>query len=144
MNTYRYIPLLVAIILITVNCFSATPAAQKVKYSETKMLQIEANLVSALKSHNNGLQTTAAIILRQIKCLDSDYKFNELIIPLMKIVKDESYDGNLRIVAALALHDLKSARGDFAIKRTAIFTESEKVKQICSRLAWQRERNETP
>lgn len=126
------------------NVFAASPPGRLSEIPESSIARIEANLLSALKSENPGLQTSAAIILRQVKCLVPDYKFNNLIIPLMGIVKDESSENTLRITAALALHDLKSGRGDFAIKRTAQFTDCEKIKQICTALAWQRERNETP
>jgi hypothetical protein len=58
----------------------------------------------------------------------------------MHIVKDEDADAASRVVAALALHDLHSGRGDFAISRTAELSHNKRVKHLCSWLAYNRKR----
>jgi len=97
--------------------------------------QTEWSLAMALTSRSPGLQTTAAQTIRELKQLIPEQSFSPVVIPLMRLVKDENGETASRILAALALHDLRSSMGDFAIARTAQFTESEQLKHICSWLA---------
>jgi hypothetical protein len=73
-----------------------------------------------------------------------DYEFGSLVIPLMAIVKDERSESSTRMLAALALHDIHSSRGDFAIQRTARFTRSSRMAHLCSWLAAERLRKDSP
>jgi hypothetical protein len=47
----------------------------------------------------------------------------------MHILNGEDHTASARILAALTLHELHSARGDFAIARNAIFTDDARVKR---------------
>jgi hypothetical protein len=98
--------------------------------------QSEKSLKGALESPSLGMQLTAAETVRQLKGLKPDRTFSSLVIPLMRIVKDENADASSRVVAAIALNNLNSARGDFAISRTAQFTNNERVKHVCSWLSY--------
>ncbi len=108
-------------------------------FSDEKLAKIEDNLVVALAHHSPGVQASAAQTLRQLKMYNPDYPFSESIIPLMAIVKKETCCQTARICAALALHDLKSERGDFAISQTGRFTDDEKLKRMCFWLAYDRQ-----
>jgi hypothetical protein len=99
---------------------------------------IERSLAMALRTPSPGMQASASQVLRDLKDLLPDQNFSLLIIPLMAIVKDEDADVAVRMVAALALYDLKSAKGDFAIERVGQFTRNERMKHLCSWLTYER------
>jgi hypothetical protein len=100
--------------------------------------QSEKSLKMALESISAGSQLTAAQTVRELKTLLPNRPFSSLVIPLMRIVKDENCDVHSRVLAAIALHELDSAMGDFAISRTAQFTDSQPVKHVCSWLTYNR------
>lgn len=104
--------------------------------------QSEQSLKLALESNSVGLQVSAAQTARDLKALLPREEFSSLIIPLMRIVKNEDAETPCRIVAAIALHNLRSERGDFAIERAAQFTGNERVKHVCSWLSFNRRHGE--
>ncbi len=108
--------------------------------SDAKMKLAQANILLALNSDMPDLQGSAALTLRELRKKTSDLDFSNSIIPLMRIVKTEDLDSRTRVAAALALHELRSERGDFAIQRTAEFTDDSYVKHICTWLAVERTR----
>ena len=108
------------------------------RFTDEKLQAIEKSLQHALESGNFGIQTSAAQVVRDVKALAPRYEFSGLVIPLMRIVKDESAEPAKRILAALALHELGSARGDFAIKRVGELTDVKQLKHICVWLAYSR------
>jgi hypothetical protein len=107
-------------------------------FSADQLELIESNLILALESNVPGLQATAALTLRQVKEISPDYAFNRSIIPLMRIVGNEEYDVTSRVAAGLALHDLRSERGDYRIKLAGRFTENPKLKHLYEWLAYYR------
>jgi hypothetical protein len=99
---------------------------------------IEKSLAMALRTPSPGMQASASQVIRDLKLLLPDQDFSLLIIPLMGIVKDEDAEVSVRMVAALALHDLQSGKGDFAIQRVAQFTKNERMKHHCLWLTYER------
>jgi uncharacterized protein (UPF0248 family) len=140
MKTFQtiFLVLVCANLIFVTSGFAVNPRETDKRFSEEKLKLIERNLVIGLESNMPSLQASAAIVLKQIKLNAPYYDFSETIIPLMRIVKDENNEVTTRIAAAVVLHDLCSARGDFAIKRTAQFTDVERMKRICSLLAYDR------
>jgi hypothetical protein len=108
-------------------------------FSNEKLYQFETNLIVAIQSGFPGLETSAAQTLRELKVYNPDFSFSRSIIPLMRIVKSENAHTQSRICAALTLHDLRSDCGDFAIARTAKFSENTKIKKLCYWLAYTRQ-----
>ena len=106
--------------------------------------QSELSLRTALEAPSPGLQLTAANTTHQLKELLPQREFSSLVIPLMRIVKDEQAETSARIVAAIALDGLHSAKGDFAISRTAEFSDNPRVKNTCAWLAYYRKLGEKP
>ena len=107
--------------------------------------RIEKNLIKAFRSNSPRLQASAAITLMQIRREMPEYNWSNSIIPLMRIVNGEDNDADARIAAALALHDLRTDRGDFLIVRNARFTSNDRVKRHCLLLAASRQlENATP
>ena len=108
------------------------------RFTEERLHQTELSLVAALESKSPGMQASAAQTVRELKGVFPDRSFARLVIPLMRIVKDENADVPVRILAALALSELHSAMGDFAIKGTALFTDDGRMRHLCTALTLQR------
>lgn len=103
-----------------------------------RLQQTEKSLVIALESDSPGLQATAAQTVRELKVLLPDESFSAFVIPLMRIVKNGDAQVEARILAALALQDLHSHRGDFVIKMEAKYTGNGRLAHIFGALAMER------
>ncbi len=112
---------------------SAVPAGL---FKNATIESTEQSLVIALESESPGLQSSAAATVRELKAMMPDRSFSCFVIPLMRIVKTDDAEACTRVVAAIALHELHSTIGDYAIKRAAAFTECSKMKRICTWLAY--------
>ena len=121
--------------LVLASAAFASPPSTPSQFTPAKLQAIEDNLLLCFASEIPGVRASAALTLRQLKAVAGEYSFSRSIIPLMRIVKGEQYDVCSRVAAALALHSLESARGDYAISTTARFTEVAKVKFFCEHLA---------
>lgn len=99
---------------------------------------IEHNVVFALTSGIPGMQADAAQLVRDLKSICPEQSFSASVVPLMGILKDEDAEPSARILAALALDRLGSSMGDFAITRTALFTDNQKLKHVCTWLAYEK------
>ena len=118
--------------------FAASEDEYVLNLSEAQLNVIEQNLVQALESNSPGLQASAAQVIRDVKKLRPEFKFSRSVIPLMGNVKNERSDIGARIVATLALHELKTARGDFAISRSAKFSNNGRIQHLCTWLTYAR------
>jgi len=85
---------------------------------------IEQNLFIGMNSDNQGLQRSCALMLGKIQS-------DRAVIPLMRVLND-SQDENLRAAAAWSLCKIGDGRGIYAVKMTAKFDESVKVKAHCA------------
>ncbi len=111
-------------------------------FTPEKIHQFETNLIVALNSGIPGMQSSAAQTLRELRLYNPGYDYSRSIIPLMKIVKSETANTNARLCAVLALYDLRSDRGDYAISMTAKFSDNTKVRTLCTWLAYVRQHGE--
>ncbi|MDP3150898.1 MAG: hypothetical protein Q8N83_17410 [Ignavibacteria bacterium] len=119
-------------ITILAACFLVlVPLANIFSYSPTlpaavaaKKAVIENNLINALESDNEGLMQSAVYYL-------GEYKSNKAVIPLMKLLHSDCCEG-LRIMAALSLTKIGTAKGLFAVKQSGIFDHSESVRKFCN------------
>jgi hypothetical protein len=123
--------------------FAAPPDSATANYSADQLARIEDNLLCALKSNCRGAQASAALAILQLKRSAPEYSFHRSIIPLMRIVGSDRYDERARIAASLALHELRSERGDFLIKRSALFSGDCRFKRVCKRLTEARNQERT-
>ncbi|MGD0339211.1 MAG: hypothetical protein ABSB78_10520 [Bacteroidota bacterium] len=112
-------------------------------FSDAKLYQIETNLIVALQSGYPGIESSAAQTLRELKAYNPGFSFSRSIIPLMRIVKSETADTRSRLCTILALYDLKSDRGDFAIAGMAKYSANQKVKKLCSWFMYTRQLEKT-
>jgi len=108
-------------------------------FSDEKLYQFETNLILAIQSGYPSLESSAAQTLRELKAYNPGFSYSRSIIPLMRLVKSERADTRSRLCATLALHDLKSDRGDYAIAVTAKFSDNAKVQKLCYWLAYTRQ-----
>lgn len=111
-------------------------------HNAVRLAQTKESLVRALESASPGLQATAAQTVRELKAMLPDEPFSELIIPLMRVVKDPDAVVESRIMCALALHEIHSERGDFAIKGEAIYAENARFQYICAALTAEKQQEE--
>ena len=124
---------LLALILVAAS-MNAQTTDQK-PFVRATIEQTEQSLTMALNSDIPGLQVSAAATIRELKEMMPERSFSSLIVPLMRVVRNEEGERDARIVAALALHELNSSRGDYVIKTTSIETSNPRVARICSWLA---------
>jgi len=113
----------------------STKTVSAPRFSDDKLAQIEENLVRDLESSNVGVCIGGAQTVREMKQAVPDHDFTKIIIPLMRIVKDEDADRAARILSALALNELESERGDFAISQEGKMSKDEIFKSFCANLA---------
>ncbi len=118
---------------------AAGKGGEENKWTDEKLSMIEENLVADLESPNIGVSIGGAQTVREMKQHVPDYDYSKIIIPLMRIVKNEDADRAARILAALALHDLNSERGNFAISREGEMSKDEIFRSFCANLARTRE-----
>jgi hypothetical protein len=100
----------ITLLLISTNVFAGVN-----KKGVEKTINAEAiveNLKVGLTSDNYGLRVSSAYVLGQLVCCNviTADDASGVVIPLLKILKDEKTD-EARIVAALTLYHLKSHRG---------------------------------
>lgn len=93
------------------------------------------SVLTGINSNNNGLISSAAYLAGELE-------IDEAVIPLMKILKDNNNDEELRIVAALSLYKIGDARGIYAIKQAIRFDESKRVSKLCSKFYYTYKHNE--
>jgi hypothetical protein len=128
------------IALVVAGMIPATAATKsdEVWFKGSTVDLIEKSLAMALRTPSPGMQASASQVIRDLKVLLPGQEFSLLIIPLMAIVKDENAETPVRMVAALALHDLRSGKGDFAIQQTARYAKSERLRHLCTWLTYER------
>ncbi len=83
------------------------------------------NYLVGIKSDNLGLRISSAYFL-------GEYKASEAIIPLMKILHNDKSE-DVRIIAALSLTKIGSDKAIFAVKQSASFDKSERVRNLCAK-----------
>ncbi len=144
MHTYRNT--LAALAVAVAGLLVGTAAAQtnehsvsSPKFTDLKLHEIETNLILALQNGYPEMQASAAQTLRELKMYNPEYSFSRSVIPLMKIAKSERDSTSARLCAILALFDLKSGRGDFAIQMTGKFSDNRKVRELCTWLTYVRQ-----
>ena len=144
MNTHR--PTIVGTVLILLVLLLAVPAypgeltTNRVSSLAANVDRIESSLVIGLQANCACLQASAAQVIRDLKARVPDHNFSKSVIPLMRILKDENQNVGVRQVAALALHEIGSGRGDYAIEREAQFSDHQQLRHLCRSLVNERVR----
>jgi hypothetical protein len=82
------------------------------------------NLMEGLGSSNRGVRESSAFML-------GEEKVTRAVVPLMKMLKDSEEESS-RIVAALALCRMGEPRGVYAVRMSAKFDQSQRVRVLCA------------
>ena len=95
-------------------------------FSEDKYDQIEDNMLLGIKSDNNGLQTSSAYFLGEMKS-------DRAMIPLLRLVRNGETE-EARIIAALSLYKIESNIGMYRLKYLAESDESELARRVFGKI----------
>ena len=114
---------------------SDTSTNTQMPLTKDKLNRIEDNLVKNLESQSIGMVIGGAQVVRELKAKAPEHGFSKVIIPLMRILKDKTADRGARMMAALALFDVNSDRGNFAIQREAELSDDDLLKIVCLNLS---------
>ncbi len=144
-NLFAFIMLITVMLLTTVNAQDQSTLFEKQhhsKFVKSNLKQTEKMILKSLESDNIGILSSSAQTVRQLEMIFPENPFSSLLDPLMKIVKDENGDTQVRILSALALDGLHSNKGDKAIYGVAKNTKNKSVKDVCIALSVESLKNE--
>lgn len=113
-------------------------ASNHPRMTDEKWRRIELSLLYALGHTSPGVRSSAAQTIRDLRAIYPDRSFSPFVIPLMRNLRDEDEEDASRILSALALDELHSSVGDFAIKGVAQETDHRQLKHVCAALAQRR------
>ncbi len=122
MKTRILLPALLAVMLFS--AFTYANGNKNVPKANTYEA-IEMNRLIGLATDNEGLRTSCAIYLGEMKS-------QKAVVPLMKLLR-ESPSCQERIVAALSLVRIGDPQGIYLVGRLGQFHECEKTRQMCER-----------
>lgn len=111
---------LIAVILFSANMYSQPVPKRLIQMNET---QITENLLTGMNSCNKGLCASCVYMIGDLCCKKG-------VIKLLSLLHNAECE-EIRILAALSLCKIGDGRGIFAVKRAAIYDESERVKRLC-------------
>ena len=112
--------IITALLLTSTMIAGESPATE----AKVKFQNIEASLLNGIKSENNGLQVSSAQMLGEIKS-------DKAVIPLMSVLRENESEP-ARIAAALSLYKIGDARGINAVRQSARFDNSKRVRHMCA------------
>ncbi len=111
-----------ALFLLSVGAVSA----QSITFTQGAKLSQEAvhNYLNDLNSDNLGVRVSAAYFM-------GEYKVEEAVIPLMKMLNSENTE-EARIIAALSLTKIGTGKAIYAVKQSAFLDDSQRVRNLCT------------
>ena len=112
---------LAAFVLFSANLFSQPVPKRSIQMNENQIFE---NLLIGAKSCNKGLCGSCVYLMGELRSQKS-------VIPLLSLLHNAECE-EIRILAALSLCKIGDPRGIYAVRRAAIFDESERVKRLCS------------
>lgn len=101
----------------------------------TKKAAIVQTLNMAILSENDGLRTSAAVVIKEVidKSVVTADEVSSLMIPLLRMLENGKTEDE-RIAAAVALGSLDNAICIYRLRGSAKFDESEKVRAVSKNL----------
>jgi len=111
---------LLSVFLSGVNLFSQPVPKRSIELNENQIFE---NLLIGTKSCNKGLCASCVYLMGEMCCKKS-------VIPLMALLHSAECE-EIRILSALSLCKIGDERGVYAVKRSAIYDDSERVKRLC-------------
>ena len=137
--------ILSTILLIPVNAQYESSRYEKQhhsKFVESHLKQTDEMLLKSFESNNVGIVSSSVQTLRELEQVFPKYEFTSLLDPLIKLVKDENGNTQVRILSAIALDGLHSDIGDKAIYAVSKDSNNKSVKDICIALSIESLKNE--
>jgi HEAT repeat protein len=121
-----------ALLVITISVRAGDSSS---RFTKQHMKQTVANIISVLNDGSSpSIQASAAQTIRELEWAYPDESFSDFVDPLIRVVKDESTDTQVRILAAIALDGLHSDAGDAAIETVAKGSGEKSVQTLCAAL----------
>ena len=126
---------LVSILLLSSLMIAPLLAAGADLSTSTHKSAIVENLMSGIKSDNEGLRVSSAIVLTEVidNALVKPDDFSATLVPLLKMLDYGTTDEE-RIAAAVALYSIDSGIGIYRLRGSAKFDSSEKVRNVSKNL----------
>jgi hypothetical protein len=98
------------------------------------LAQHEESLLKTLETSTPLVQAQVVQTIRELEQMYPTYPFKASIQPLAAKLKDESADGVVRLLSALALDELHSDAGDATIREVAASTKDKGLQVLCNAL----------
>jgi hypothetical protein len=126
---------LVSILLLSSLMVAPLLAAGADLAKTTNKSAVVQSLNLGIKSDNEGLRTSAAVIIKQVidNSLIKPADFSSSLIPLLRMLENGKTEDE-RIAAAVALLSLDNSIGIYRLRGSARFDESEKVRSVSKNL----------
>lgn len=126
---------LVSILLLSSLLIAPILAAGADLAKTTHKTAIVQSLNLGIKSDNEGLRTSSAVIIKQVidNSLIRPAEFSSSLIPLLRMLENGKTEDE-RIAAAVALLSLDNSIGIYRLRGSARFDESEKVRSVSKNL----------
>jgi HEAT repeat protein len=125
------LPLIIAFVMNAIGVQAQEPPT---RFTKQHMKRIVQSLAGALTHESVGVQISATQAIRQLEWEFPQEPLNELLDPLINIVKDENSDTRVRILSVIALDGLHSDMGDKVIEDVAKLAKNKSVMDLCEAL----------
>ncbi len=127
--------MLISILLLSSLIVAPLLAAGADLAKTTNKSAIVKSLNLGIKSENDGLRTSSAVVIKQVidNSLVNPADFSSSLIPLLRMLENGRTEDE-RIAAAVALLSLDNAIGVYRLRGSAQFDESEKVRSVSKNL----------
>ena len=102
--------------------------------SKTQIERIKENVRQNLAHRITNIRANTLQLLIDLQRSHPEIDLSFAQLPTMRILKQDKHEG-LRILAAVTLFHIGDRRGRFAVQRRAIYDDSPRVAQQCSRLS---------
>ena len=119
---YAIISAVAAFLLFTSN---VRPQTSNLTEDEIKAQIVKIIPLKGLKCTDEKLRLDCAFALGKMKS-------DKAVIPLMKLLREDPCEA-VRIVAAQSLIEIGDPRGVYLVGRSAIFSDSERVRNFCNK-----------
>lgn len=113
------------VLIFTVLFSSLFATNTKLNKEDPRYAQYENNLITGLKSDNEGLRFSSAYLLGEIK--------SELAVDLLTRMLRSHENENFRIMAALSLSKIGTDQALYMVKRVGKFTDHTKLATFCDK-----------
>lgn len=102
-------------------------------HSPQQIAAIQENILHNLGHRITNIRANSLQLLIDLQKSQPEIDLSFAQLPVMRILKQDDSEG-LRILAAVALYHIGDRRGRYAVQRRALYDDSPRVAQQCTRL----------